>query len=816
MSAKSPSGDDRSRAFFGDVDPEAIARLEQLRALAPSVPRYAPGEEIARGGMGAIVRVVDEALGREVAMKVSLTARAGDSTTKLPTSSGTTIRRFIEEALITARIRHPGVVPIHDLGIDAEGRLYFTMRLIDGTTFREVIEWVRQRERGFPLARAIAILRDACDAVACAHRQRIVHRDLKPTNLMIGPFGEAYVMDWGLARRLGGRAESAAENAVGGGPVAGASDPAGAGLGTLEGAIVGTPAYMSPEQAAGRHGELDPRSDVYAMGAILYHLLAGEPPYAELATDGRASRTSAVIEAARSRPPRRLVPDARRAPRELVAICEQAMARAPEQRYQDLAAMGADLRAFLERRVVRAHRTGAVAEFSKWVARNRFAAILAGVALTLLVAGLVGVRWLTERKNHELDEERAWATRTADDVSRLSALKQVHDLIARADTIWPIAPERAPDMRQWIDEARDLARRRPEHAAALAQLDAGDASAHRSERLLAWWRESMAELDSTLASLAALEPRRVGTIAEMERRAGLAATITARSIDGFAGEWSEAILAIAADPRYRGLELVEQLGLVPIGQDPASGLFEFWQIETGAMPRRDVASGRLLMEDEIGLVMVLLPGDEALEIEPFFLSKFEVTRAQWQSLTGVDPCAGTDDAVPASNARPRLEPAEIVSFNEAVATLARIALVLPTGREWEYACRAGTTTRFWTGDDPLSIAGAANLADQTYADGFPTLRGRMAPWRDGFEASSPVGSFRANAFGLHDVMGNVSEYCDDEGSDPAGGPLPRMRMTRGGNYTRPYSAAASEAVEPADADSNQRKSGMRPARRIVR
>src|SRR5262245_20052353 len=201
-----------SRALFGGGQSSADELLSRLQAATPSTSRYAFEEEIARGGMGAIYRVYDEALKRELAMKVMLGPRSG-SVTPVGSPAGTPVgspvgspgagaieRRFIEEARITGQLNHPGIVPLHELGLDAQGRLFFTMRLIHGDTFADVIAWIARGERVFTLARALHVLINVCDAMAYAHSRGIVHRDLKPANIMVGRFGETYVMDWGLAR----------------------------------------------------------------------------------------------------------------------------------------------------------------------------------------------------------------------------------------------------------------------------------------------------------------------------------------------------------------------------------------------------------------------------------------------------------------------------------------------------------------------------------------------------------------------------------------------------------------------------------------
>src|SRR5688572_3374867 len=239
--------------------------------------------------------------------------------------------------------------------------------------------------------------------MAFAHSRGVVHRDLKPANVMVGSFGETYVMDWGLAR-VAGHAEPTRVRLT--------AHPAPSGAGaeegearsphlTLAGSIVGTPAYMAPEQARGEIEAVDERSDIYAAGAMLYHLLAGHRPYAP---PGVKRDALELLRAVSQGPPAPIVD--RDAPPELVAVCEKAMARAPAARYASMRALAEDLQAYLEGRVVRAHRTGARAELVKWVGRNRLAAGALAAACALAVAGSIVIAWITHGSNVELARAR--------------------------------------------------------------------------------------------------------------------------------------------------------------------------------------------------------------------------------------------------------------------------------------------------------------------------------------------------------------------------------------------------------------------------
>ena len=239
-------------------DPQdTVPRHGESPVPRPPVPDgYELLDEIGRGGMGVVYRARDVALGRDVAVKVLDGRYAADSAVA---------RRFVEEARITARLQHPGIPPVHHVGTLADGSPFLAMKLIRGRTLDVLI-----RDRPAAPAepgRLVAIFEAICQAVGFAHAEGVIHRDLKPANVMVGAFGEVQVMDWGLAKvcRVGTGAE-------GPGPTPGPDE-------TAAGSVLGTPAYMPPEQAAGAVNRVDARSDVFGLGGILCALLTGRPPF---------------------------------------------------------------------------------------------------------------------------------------------------------------------------------------------------------------------------------------------------------------------------------------------------------------------------------------------------------------------------------------------------------------------------------------------------------------------------------------------------------------------------------------------------------
>lgn len=310
---------------------------------APSAERYEDRGELGRGGMAEVDRVFDRELNRTLARKTLHTAlwgRAG------------AVGRFVDEAKATAQLTHPNIIPIHDLGRDPSGRVWFTMPEIRGQTLGDVILSVHRASTmqwgttsdGWTLRRLVSCFLSVCHAVSYAHQRGVVHRDLKPENVMVGRLGETWVVDWGLAKVLG-RAASAAEEEQTMVVVPGAKA-------TRQGRVAGTPAYMAPEQARGEIDAIDARTDVYALGAILYELLSGERPYGPVPADEALAALLAgppppvdEVGQADEEATERLGPAM---PRELVELCSRAMQRSAADRPPSALALSEDVEAWLD------------------------------------------------------------------------------------------------------------------------------------------------------------------------------------------------------------------------------------------------------------------------------------------------------------------------------------------------------------------------------------------------------------------------------------------------------------------------------------
>jgi predicted Ser/Thr protein kinase len=383
----------------------------ERREARPALARYQELEEIGRGGMGIVYRARDTLLGRDVALKV-----LADEAGLTPDAR----ERFLREAEVAARLSHPNIIPVFDTG-EFEGRVFFAMKLVDG----ERLDRAR-----LDLRSALGALRDAARAIQHAHEQGVIHRDLKPSNLMVDRQGIVYVMDFGLARR---------------------SDPA-ARL-TLTGRILGTPAYMPPEQTRGL--PTDARSDVYSLGATMYEVLSGHAPFTgpnELEVLKSAQLEEPV-------PPRRRNPAI---PKDVEAVILKAMDKSPDRRYASAADLAEDIRRYLDGEPVTAPTRGTLYRLRKKVARHRWR-VIAGTSLAALAAIAVLLRLMLDKRDVEIagalsDREQLLRIDSVESAFREALrTRALPEASAKFETLLKLAPKRAePLLPDLLDLEFDL------------------------------------------------------------------------------------------------------------------------------------------------------------------------------------------------------------------------------------------------------------------------------------------------------------------------------------------------------------------------
>ncbi|MCB9833142.1 MAG: protein kinase [Planctomycetes bacterium] len=420
--------------------------------------RFLLVEEIAQGGMGRVFRALDERLDRDVAVKVlRARLRRDDQMTA----------RFLEEARIAGQLQHPGILPVYDVGLDAQDRPWFAMKLVEGRTLAEIL-----RERGAPdeeLARFLGILAAVCQAVGYAHSRGVVHRDLKPANVMIGPHGEVQVLDWGFAkvlqaaRRAGRAAEPRTASGSDAPPIGSDSSR------SVSGSVLGTPRYMAPEQARGEIESLDQRTDVFALGGILCEILCDQPPWGrgddgsplDRAARGDMSETAAALAGCAADP-------------ELIALARHCLAVVPGDRPGDAGVLAAALGDYLAAAEARTRQARVEAEAARASAAHERRARLMTLALGIvLVAVAAAVAWFVWRGDVERREDLARRRERFRE-----ALADAGDHLDRAE--WSLAAESLTRARLVLGE--------PPAVALVAELD--QAERQLENRRLAWEKES--------------------------------------------------------------------------------------------------------------------------------------------------------------------------------------------------------------------------------------------------------------------------------------------------------------------------------------
>jgi formylglycine-generating enzyme required for sulfatase activity len=583
---------------------------------------------------------------------------------------------------------------------------------------------------------------------------------------------------------------------------------------------------------------------------------------------------------------------------ELVSICEKAMARSLEQRYATMTELADDLRAYLEMRVVQAHRTGPIVEFKKWVRRNKKTA--AGLLIVFGVISAAGFAVAaSERARARESETRADIGESTGLLGTIDELGPVHPAsierhdawLARARHLVGTIPVREAEQAERSKRADD---RKPRAAGLKARLELAEARDKVKDlekglsvapdqdvaqqifpEEIRWRRMRLAGLEAEqdnepilifadrklqeeadqghklLRGLKALQRR----LPVVERRATLARELRQRTIDLESDAWSAAVAAIRDTvqcPLYGGLVIEPQLGLVPLRRDPQSGLYEFWHVLSGDKPLLD-EKGSWIVGPSTGIVLVLIPGGdfrmgaqsssrkearfdpraearEALRsarLDPFFLSKYEMTQGQWLLLTDEHPSRlASPTGFELTPRVSRSNPVENVGWLDCELVLTRFGLSLPTEMQWECAARGGTELPYLTSKNFVDIHAQVNWFDRTAAAAADT---EPIELDDGFGGHVRVDTFGPNSFGLYNVLGNVSEWCRDAYADKSDEPKLNdgdgeivvsassgLRPIRGGSFKDYPAALRVSARQGGSVRVIITDVGLRPARKLDR
>jgi formylglycine-generating enzyme required for sulfatase activity len=688
----------------------------------PEVPGYEVLGILGQGGMGVVYRARQLKANRPVALKMIRTVEHASPTERL---------RFQIETEAVARLQHPHIVQLYEVG-EVRGQPYLSLEFCDGGTLTEQLKNQRPSPRD-----TAALIETLARAMHYAHLRGVVHRDLKPGNVLLtGAERVAKITDFGLAKRIDAEARDVSRS----------------------GAIMGTGAYMAPEQAAGKVHDTGPAADVYGLGALLYECLTGRPPF-----EGPQHVVLVSVMNEEPTPPSRREA---RVPADLETICLKCLSKKPERRYASAEELADDLRRFQAGEPIRARPVGVVERALKWVRRHAAVAALAAAVLLVTVIGVAGIVW----KYLDAEREKGLALKEADKAKKASDFLQsifrlaetdakggnvtVWQLLADAETRIPVEFADQPELRAELVEAiadvkRGIARRTPRamilevHGAVRLQSAAGVPKPARPQALV--------NLDDRL-SLSADAQVQLVFLADWHKerlKPGREVTIDARG----------------CEPADAILERDDSV-LLTFARLPKGTFYMGWNGTSGSAKKTEIK-------------------------EDFEIAVHDVTQGQWQAIIGNNPSffssqgSGKNAVLEVSEEELKLLPVESVSWNDVQAFLTKLnekergrgyLYRLPTEAEWEYAARAGATSEeecshhfyFDKPTDDLSSEQA------NFNGNYPFGK---APQGKHLGRPTRVGAYPSNKLGLCDMHGNMYQWCAD-GTEPGSG-----RVTRGGSWS---------------------------------